>query len=178
MPLGASRLNFTVEASTFVVPPGESTPPKDERACESLPVRRSNVATTSSAVIGVPSWNFTPVRSLNVHVFAPSDGFQLSARRGMIFELLSVYTSCSPGMCEIESAPSDCSSGGSSEPSGMIPPTRIVPPERRCTRAGAANAASGPKAMSVVSIAPMPSTLPRTMNSRRSTRPSLNSSIR
>ena len=39
MPLGASRLNSTVEASTFVVPPARHSTEEDS-ACESVPVRR------------------------------------------------------------------------------------------------------------------------------------------
>ncbi len=80
---------MTVEASTLVVPPGDSTPPSDESACEFGPVRRSNDATTSSAVMGVPSWNLTSVRNLNVHDFASLDGFQLVASSGCIFAFTS-----------------------------------------------------------------------------------------
>src|SRR5215467_358819 len=45
---------------------------------------RENVATTSAELNGVPSWNFTPSRSLNVYVLPSDDTFQLSARSGMI----------------------------------------------------------------------------------------------
>ena len=47
---------------------------------------RSSVALTSSAVSGVPSWNFTPCRSVNSHVVSltcfhdvASPGWSLSA---------------------------------------------------------------------------------------------------
>ncbi len=49
---------------------------------------------TSCAVKSEPSWNFTPLRSLNSHVVA-SIGFQLSARRGSICSLSPDHTSVS-----------------------------------------------------------------------------------
>src|SRR2546430_1376308 len=45
---------------------------------------RENVATTSAELNAVPSWNFTPSRSLKVYVLPSDDTFQLSARSGMI----------------------------------------------------------------------------------------------
>src|SRR6266478_1972480 len=45
---------------------------------------RENVATTSAELNGVPSWNFTPSRSLKVYVLPSGEIFQLSARSGMI----------------------------------------------------------------------------------------------
>src|SRR2546426_9056802 len=45
---------------------------------------RENVATTSAELNDVPSWNFTPSRSLKVYVLPSDDTFQLSARSGMI----------------------------------------------------------------------------------------------
>ena len=45
---------------------------------------RENVATTSAELNAVPSWNFTPSRSLKVYVLPSGDAFQLSARSGMI----------------------------------------------------------------------------------------------
>src|SRR5881296_906560 len=45
---------------------------------------RENVATTSAELNEVPSWNFTPSRSLKVYVLPSDDTFQLSARSGMI----------------------------------------------------------------------------------------------
>src|SRR6266403_31671 len=45
---------------------------------------RENVATTSAEMNGVPSWNFTPSRSLKVYVLPSDEIFQLSARSGMI----------------------------------------------------------------------------------------------
>src|SRR5206468_3081776 len=45
---------------------------------------RENVATTSAELNGVPSWNFTPSRSLKVYVLPSDEIFQLSARSGMI----------------------------------------------------------------------------------------------
>ena len=76
---------------------------------------------------GVPSWNFTFLRIWKVHVLALFDDFQAVAIRGTSREFLSANTSCSPAMCETASAPSDCRSGGSSEPSVAGEPTRSVP---------------------------------------------------
>src|SRR4029453_11452409 len=45
---------------------------------------RENVATTSAELNAVPSWNFTPSRSLKMYVLPSDDIFQLSARSGMI----------------------------------------------------------------------------------------------
>src|SRR4051812_1667225 len=104
-PFAESRSKRTVESSSLWTPPAERTPLNDESACESFVSSRLNVATTSSAVSGVPSWNLTPCRSLNVQLFALFDGFHDVARRGLSTEFLSAQTSCSPGMCEIESAP-------------------------------------------------------------------------
>jgi hypothetical protein len=44
--------------------------------------RRLKEATTSSAVISCPSWNFTPRRRRNVHCLRSSLKDQLSARSG------------------------------------------------------------------------------------------------
>src|SRR5205814_5524004 len=45
---------------------------------------RENVATTSAELNAVPSWNFTPSRSLKLYVLPSDEIFQLSARSGMI----------------------------------------------------------------------------------------------
>ena len=45
--------------------------------------KRSMEATTSSAVISLPLWNFTPLRILKVQTVPSSLGFQLSARTGL-----------------------------------------------------------------------------------------------
>src|SRR5262249_42489008 len=45
---------------------------------------RENVATTSAELNGVPSWNFTPSRSLKLYVLPSGEIFQLSARSGMM----------------------------------------------------------------------------------------------
>ncbi len=90
-----------------------------------------NDATTSSGVSGVPSWNLTFRRIWNVHVFALFDAFHDVASRGTSREFLSAKTSCSPAMCDTASAPSDCRSGGSSEPSAAGEPTRSTPAVER-----------------------------------------------
>ena len=58
---------------------------------------RSMVATTSSGVISLPSWNCTPLRILNVHTLASSEAPHSSASAG--FDLAvggEICTSCSP----------------------------------------------------------------------------------
>src|SRR5437762_680199 len=45
---------------------------------------RENVAATSAELNAVPSWNFTPSRSLKLYVLPSDEIFQLSARSGMI----------------------------------------------------------------------------------------------
>ena len=84
LPFGASSSNTTVDSSVAWAPPLESTPVKAESALEPVSgsACRLNVAATSSAVIGLPSWKFTPWRILNVHCVPSSLGFQLSASRG------------------------------------------------------------------------------------------------
>ena len=82
--MGASSSNITVVSSTTWAPPLDSTPLNADKALEPLSgsACRLNVAATSSVVIGLPLWNFTPWRILNVHCEPSSFGFQLSARRG------------------------------------------------------------------------------------------------
>src|SRR5438093_3609378 len=111
-PLALARSNLTVWSSTLCTPPDASTPLNDDSACESFVSSRLKVATTSSTVIGVPSWNLTPWRILNVQDFEPFDAFHEVASCGWSTEFLSAKTSCSPAMCETASAPSDWSSGG------------------------------------------------------------------
>ena len=73
-----------MKSSTFVTPARESTPLKAEPACEVGSVSsRSYVATTSSAVIGLPLANLTPWRSLYVHSLPSAFGFQLTASSGV-----------------------------------------------------------------------------------------------
>ncbi len=134
------------------------------------------VATTSSGVSGVPSWNRTLRRIWNVHVFALFDAFHDVAIRGTRREFLSAKTSCSPAMCETASAPRDWSSGGSSEPSAFGEPMRRVPAVVRARACGAA-VASGTPATRLRNGIDMPSTEPRWISSRRVTVPSRYSSI-
>ncbi|CFW38341.1 Uncharacterised protein [Bordetella pertussis] len=54
---------------------------------------RWNENTTSLAVSGLPWWNFTPGRSLNVHSRRSADGVQLTARSGTTLELASMRVS-------------------------------------------------------------------------------------
>ena len=72
-------------------PPFDSTPVNADSALEPLSgsAWKLNVAATSSAVIGLPSWNFTPWRILNVHCEPSAFGFQLSASRGIGLSSLS-----------------------------------------------------------------------------------------
>src|ERR671919_2827520 len=86
-PFGASRSKRTAFRPTFRTE--RITPLYEDCAWESGPRRRLNVATTSSAVIGLPSWNLTPRRSWNVHDLPPRDGFHDVARRGRKTAFLS-----------------------------------------------------------------------------------------
>ncbi len=98
MPFGASSWNSTVEASTAFAPPFDSTPVNADSAFEPLSgsARRSKVLATSSASITLPSWNFTPLRSLKVHTLPSAFGFQLSASRGSGLSLRSDQIRYSP----------------------------------------------------------------------------------
>src|SRR6185312_9580016 len=91
LPFGASSEKTTVLASVAFAESLESTPANVDSAFE--PFFGSDSAliedATSSAVIGVPSWNLTPWRILNVHSLPSAFGFQLSARRGWSWSLLS-----------------------------------------------------------------------------------------
>ena len=97
-PFGASSVNSTVCGSTTFALSFDSTPLKAESAADALLGSDSRliVAATSSAVIGVPSWNLTPWRILNVHTEASSFGVQLSARRGCALSFESDQMRYSP----------------------------------------------------------------------------------
>ncbi len=146
------------------------------RAWESFDWRILNVATTSSAEKGWPSWNLTPLRSWKVQVFALFDDFHDVASMGRRTAFLSAYTSCSPASMETPRAPSDCSSGGSSEPSTEMCPMRIVPDDARPAANGAAAAAGAPESIARNGM-DMPSTDPRLTSSVRVMAPVLYSSM-
>src|SRR3954467_9477905 len=91
LPFGESSSNWTVLASVAFAESFESTPAKVDSAFEPFFGSDSALieAATSSAVMGVPSWNFTPWRILKVHTLPSAFGFQLSASRGWSWSLLS-----------------------------------------------------------------------------------------
>jgi hypothetical protein len=62
LPFGASSSNTTVDSSVAWAPPFDRTPVNADRAFDPVSgsACRLNVAATSSAVIGLPSWYFTP----------------------------------------------------------------------------------------------------------------------
>ena len=107
MPFGASSSNITVESSSAWAPPFDNTPVNADSAFEPLSESacRLNVAATSSAVIGLPLWNFTPWRILNVHCDPSRLGFQLSASRGRGLRSLSEKIRNSPDWLSVASAP-------------------------------------------------------------------------
>ncbi len=72
------------------------------------------LATTSSAFIVLPLWNFTPRRSWNVQTVRALFGFQLDASHGFTWNLLFVQVRNSPGMPARPSEPASLSPYGSS----------------------------------------------------------------
>ena len=149
--------------------PAENTPTNAEATS------RSNEATTSAAVSGVPSWNLTPWRILNVQVLPPLEAAQLSARIGTSFDLESANVSCSPGINAVTISACSARSGGSNEVAPFETAMRSVPPALpAATRRGAAMA---PSASSPSIGMLMPTTDPRIISSRREMRPALNSSM-
>ena len=137
-PFGAARLNWTPVRADLLHADDHALVGRERlRVLRQEPLERRDDVVGASAAC--PSWNLTFLRIWNVHVFALFDAFHDVASRGTRREFLSAKTSCSPAMCETASAPSDCSSGGSSEPSVRGEPTRRVPPVRwtalrRCRR--------------------------------------------
>ena len=138
-------------------------------------VSRSNVATTSRAVIGLPSWNLTPWRILNVHAEPSSLGSQLVASRGWGSSLRSDHTRYSPVCPSTARPPWLLTVTGSSAPAGAPMPALTVPP-------GLTLALAVWLLLSVLSLvvpephaaarklsadSDMPVTAPRRMNSRR-----------
>ena len=100
--------------------PLDRTPPNADSADEPLfgSASRLIVAATSSAVIGVPSWNLTPWRILNVHTDASSFGVQLSASRGWASSLALDHTRYSPAWPSTARPPSSATLTGSMAPDG------------------------------------------------------------
>ena len=190
LPFGASSSNMTVASSTTCAPPFDSTPLNAESALEPLSgsACRLNVAATSAAVIGVPSWNFTPCLILNVHCDPSRFGFQLSARRGTGLRLRSEKIRNSPDWLSVASAPWLLTLIGSRSLPGVCRPVRSVPPFLT-----AALFASSPLeleleppdfspephavARKVTSGTDIPTTAPRRMNSRRPMWPARYSSM-
>src|SRR5689334_18838844 len=80
-PFGLARVIVTVFASVAFAPPGGRTPLRPELPAAT---RRSIVATTSSAVNGVPSCHLTFWRSLNVQTEPSLFGVHSVARPGPI----------------------------------------------------------------------------------------------
>src|SRR6266508_1087475 len=101
-----SRWKTTVSSSTFSTFPFERIPWNADSAAELIlgSVRRSNVATTSSTVIGVPSCHLTLCRILNAHV-SGACGSQEVARRGSSLYSGSGKHRYSPATCAVMIAP-------------------------------------------------------------------------
>ena len=130
MPFGASSVNSTVVGSTTFALSLPITPLNADSAAEAFlgSASRLMLATTSSALIGVPSWNFTPWRILNVHTDASALGSQLSASRGTALSLASDQTRYSPGWHSTAAPPSSATVIGSIADAGALMPTLTVPP--------------------------------------------------
>src|SRR3954470_7473219 len=195
-PFGESSSNCTVLASVAFAEPFDSTPPRVDSALEPFFGSDSALieAATSCAVIGVPSWNFTPWRILNVHTLPSELGFQLSARRGCSCSLLSDHERNSP-VCDMTPRPPSSATlmgsisvvGPGDMPSFSVPPgltATSLPPA--CT------AVPEPPPPPVLLLSPvpqaaarnltsgidMPITEPRRMKSRRLRCPERYSSMR
>ena len=140
------------------------------------------MAATSSAVIGVPSWNLTPWRILNVHTLPSAFGFQLSASRGWSFSLLSDHDRNSAVCDMMPRPPSSATLIGSISVAGPGDmPSFSVPPARTVTSLPPASTAVPPPPALVLVFLPVPHalarnptaesdipiTVPRRMKSRR-----------
>src|SRR6266849_8750801 len=107
-----------------------------------LSARRQNMATTSSALKSVPSWNLTPWRSLNVHVFASADGVHEVASSGCGTPLPSTRARKFRHGKTVMMPPFEVNLCGLISTAGE-PVTRIVPPRRGCaTGVGPSGAAA------------------------------------
>ena len=120
----------TVVASTFFTPGGVSTPSKFDSALDAFFGSEScfNIHTTSSAVIGLPSWNLTPWRSLKVHRCRrcpTSSSCQLGL--SLSVESLSKIRN-SPVWPSILSPPASATVSGLTAAAGAEMATRSVPP--------------------------------------------------
>ena len=118
-------------ASVAFAEPFESTPANVDSALEPLFGSDSALieAATSSAVMGVPSWNLTPWRILNVQTLPSAFGFQLSASRGWSCSLLSDQTRNSPVCDMMPRPPSSATLSGSISVDGPGDmPSFSVPP--------------------------------------------------
>ena len=111
------------------------------------------LATTSFAVIVLPSWNLTPLRIWNVQTVASAFGFQLVASHGTTCPCGFVNVRYSPGMPANASEPPSFSRYGSSEAPNAAMPTRIVPP---ALTAVAARARDGAAAASPANASRLP----------------------
>ena len=146
---------------------------------------RLNVAATSSAVIGLPSWNFTPWRILNVHCVPSPLGFQLSASRGTALSSLSEKIRNSPDCPRVPSAPWLLTLIGSRSLPGICRPERNVPPGltaavvRLLPPPDVVVFSPLPQAVArkPTSGSDIPTTAPRRMNSRRPMYPARYSSM-
>ena len=140
---------------------------------------RSMLATTSSAFISPPLWNFTPLRSLKVHTVPVSFGFQLSASAGCSTRSGPSMHRNSATCCRMTRPPASAMVTGSIAAAGTLLATRMVAPARR--RRGRATACAPKPAaapMRPSSGSDRPSRLPCRMKSRRLTLPSTSPSIR
>jgi len=105
---GTFRLNFTVYSSTTSTDLMMGVWRLAFRGF-SGPRNRSKLYFTTSALNGVPSWNFTPLRSVKVQVIPSLDWVHLVARSGKRFSLASNLTrklfiirpTASPGLLSV-----------------------------------------------------------------------------
>src|SRR5438067_13761136 len=91
------------------------------------------LAQAAAAFHGVPSWNFTPLRSQNVHVYPPAS-FHFVASAGTILVVPGLSLTSPSKICSVtrKDTPSDTSAGsryvGSPTPPNTSVPDVLAPP--------------------------------------------------
>ena len=164
----------------LVTESGVTTPLSAESAAEPTAGSESrlNVATTSSAVSGVPSLNFTFCRIVKTQLLPlPSGVFQAVAISGLSVPAPgSTYTRYSPVMPVVESTACVRLVIGSTAMAGLSVPTRSVPPALAVAGVVVlAYAAAPPNMPSSGTDMPMP--VPSLSSAARLRRPAMYSSM-
>ena len=165
-------------SSTFCTPPCERTPWNDDRAADTVlgSSRMFIVDTTSSAPNGLPSWNVTPWRRLNVHTVPSAFGDHFSASTGRSERSLLTQTRYSATCCAMAIEPVSYMVVGSTATIGDAMVILSVPPALGTAEALAdalVSVVPPPQAASSrpMAVADNPTTVARTRSCRRVMRP-------